>query len=198
MGRKLQRGRNPILLYSALCLIFLSGGCALLPDKSDKIFRTYMNRGNYKQAYATLEQSHKQQEDKRMFGYILLFADPQSPYFSKEKAIFTSDRLLEKYPESAFAVYAEKIKRLVERIICSEMLNAELSEKLEESADMLKNQNEIREYMETHEELNKKLIAENKELYRKNRLLNKENNEIKRQLEMMKEVDLNADDNIIR
>lgn len=199
MGRKFRRRRKPVLLYPALCLALVITGCSFTAKETG--VHTHIKNGDYLFAHDSLIISDAHAPET-LSGYILLYTDKNSPYYSPEKAYEKISELLKNHPESEYAVYAANIKNLLKGLECYQGLNTEMTETLERSAGVLADKNTENAELEAHlnefKTLNEKINAENRELSRRIKALKTENQIIKKQLELMKEVDLKAEKHIIR
>ena len=203
MGGKLRREWEQILLYTTVCLTLLSAGCSFI-DSSNQGFMELYRNGKYEKAYASIESMSGQDSRRVLFRRLLITADPDSLYYNPQEASETADKIIIEYPDSPHAVYALGIKRIINKLVCADTLNDTLTDTVAGTVKLLDDKevamDEMANSISEYEKLHNKAIAKNKELRnalkhlkRENQVLTEENIQLKKQLEMMKEVDLKTD-----
>jgi hypothetical protein len=203
MGGKLRREWEQILFYTAVCLILFLGGCSFI-DTSNSGFMKLYRSGEYERAYAVIESMSEQESRRVLFRRLLLTADPESTYYNPQEASETADKIIADFPDSPHASYALGMKRVLNKLVCADNLNETLTDTVEGTVKLLDDREEALDEM-THsineyEAIHEKIVSKNSELRnavrhlkKENEALTEENTQLKKQLEMMKEVDLKTD-----
>lgn len=199
MGGEQKRLRKQILLYTA-CLTFFCGGC-VFTGASDGGFAVNLGRGDCEQAYDALENLKRALDDRDLFGYVILYTDRNCRFYDETLAQAYYRRMKSIYPESSYTAYAGQVIQRFEQMQSADAKNSELTGRLKLSAKKITEaeaeNSSLGEALKRSEDSYNKISEENRELNERIKALNKENENIRQQLEKMKEVDMKIGGKVI-